>query len=322
MRLVTVSRILNEDDIVEAFVRHHAAIADHMLFLDNGSNDSTLAILRALRDEGLPLSVFESRAVVFDEARVNSWLYETADGNHRPDWIAHLDVDEFIACPGGDLAARLRAAPAGRAAVMLPLVNYFDTAADDPAEPVVPRRLRWRVRAAPDVFKVIVRGGLGARARVGAGNHSVRVDGAAAPVEFLPGVSLAHYPRRSGWHDLQKSVVGWLKVLASGAEAVGSQYSQHYRTPFERLRDEPGGLLRNPGYLAQPVDRERMVEDPIDYRGGALRHIAPPDPAMRSLSNVLHHAEALARAHGRLLDESAEARALVVRSSAGRKFLF
>lgn len=322
MRLVTVSRLLNEDDIVEAFVRHHATFADHMLFLDNGSNDRTLEILRALHDEGLPLSVFQARAVMFDEVQVNSWLYETADGIHRPDWVAFLDVDEFIVCENGDLAGPLDALPASRPAVMVPLVQYFDTMEDDAAEPVVPKRMQWRTQAEPDICKVFVRGGFGRRARIGAGNHTAWLDGGAMPMDRVPGLALAHYPRRSGWHDLQKSTVGWFKVLATGAEAIANRYSQHYQPPFERLRDEPGSLLHNPGYLSQPVERERMVRDPIDYRGSALRHTVSPDPAMRALSNALHHAEALARAHGRLLDESAEARALVARWNAERKFLF
>lgn len=320
MRIVIASRILNEEDIVEAFVRHNAAFAAHLLFLDNGSTDRTLAILRALRDEGLPLSVFQARAVGFDEARVNSWLYEAADGLYRPDWVAFLDVDEFIVAGGDGLAASL--AVAGAPAVMLPLVHYFDTMDDDPTELVIPRRMRWRAREIPLVPKVFVRGGFGARCAVAPGNHGASVDGVALPQFSLAGAALAHFPRRSGWHDLQKSGIGWLKVLAAGGLAEQAGYSAHYRVPFERLRDAPASLLREPAYLAQPVDPARMVCDPIDYRGGELRHTAPSDPAMRALAAALHHAEALARAHGRLLDESAEARGLVARWNGERGFLF
>ena len=63
MRLVAVTRIRNEDDIVEAFARHHAALVDHHVFLDNGSADGTLAILAALHRDGLPLTVLQTRCV-------------------------------------------------------------------------------------------------------------------------------------------------------------------------------------------------------------------------------------------------------------------
>jgi len=62
---VAASRVLNEDDILEAFVRHHAALVDHHIFLDNGSSDRSLAILRALQAEGLPLTVLQTRAAHF-----------------------------------------------------------------------------------------------------------------------------------------------------------------------------------------------------------------------------------------------------------------
>ena len=47
MTLIGITRVLNEDDIVEAFVRHHATMVDHHLILDNGSSDETVNILKA-----------------------------------------------------------------------------------------------------------------------------------------------------------------------------------------------------------------------------------------------------------------------------------
>jgi len=86
MKTVSVTRIFNEEDIVEAFVRHNATLVDQMLFLDNGSTDATLEILRALQAEGVALSVFQCRAVNFDEVAVNSWLYQLASQTQRADW--------------------------------------------------------------------------------------------------------------------------------------------------------------------------------------------------------------------------------------------
>lgn len=52
-KVVCFTRILNEDDIIEAFVRHHATHVEEMLFLDNGSSDRTVEILTALRGEAV-----------------------------------------------------------------------------------------------------------------------------------------------------------------------------------------------------------------------------------------------------------------------------
>jgi len=35
MKLIAVTRIRNDDDIVESFVQHHARIVDQHIFLDN-----------------------------------------------------------------------------------------------------------------------------------------------------------------------------------------------------------------------------------------------------------------------------------------------
>ena len=52
IKAVSVTRILNEDDIVEAFVRHNIGHLSHMIFIDNGSTDRTLLILKHLQANG------------------------------------------------------------------------------------------------------------------------------------------------------------------------------------------------------------------------------------------------------------------------------
>ena len=92
MRLVAVSRVFNEDDIVEAFVRHHAALFDGHVLLDGGSNDRTRAILRALRGS-MPnrIELVEANAPTFCETLHNTFLYRRAVDAHRADWVCFLD---------------------------------------------------------------------------------------------------------------------------------------------------------------------------------------------------------------------------------------
>ncbi|WP_319614195.1 glycosyltransferase family 2 protein [Acidiphilium acidophilum] len=321
-RLVSVTRSLNEDDIVEAFVRHNAASLHHMVFLDNGSTDATLDILRQLQAEGISLSVFQTIAAGFDEVAVNTWLYRMADQMHRADWVVFLDADEFITTTSGPLLERLNARSAQDLAITVPLVHYFDTVEDDAAEPIVPIRMRWRARGETGVAKMFIRGGLGTRVSIDAGNHGGILDGRPVPTPHEYQVALAHYPRRSGWHDMQKYVIGWLKVLAAGQAAIGADRSSHYRSPFQTLRDKPSELVFNTGYIAPPVDHAIAILAPITYLGGDLRYTAVSDPGMKTLSLALHYAEQLARQHGALQDRSPEAKQLVNRWNAERKFLF
>jgi len=58
-KIVAITTAKNEIDIVEAFVRHTLAVVNHLVILDNGSTDGTLAVLRALEREGLALTIIE-----------------------------------------------------------------------------------------------------------------------------------------------------------------------------------------------------------------------------------------------------------------------
>jgi hypothetical protein len=53
--LVSVTRVLNEDDIIKAFVRHNAHALAHRVVLDSGSSDDmqkyTIGWVKALAAE-------------------------------------------------------------------------------------------------------------------------------------------------------------------------------------------------------------------------------------------------------------------------------
>ena len=52
MKLVAVSRVRIEADIIEAFIRHHCEHFHKLIVLDDGSSDETLQILRSLQAAG------------------------------------------------------------------------------------------------------------------------------------------------------------------------------------------------------------------------------------------------------------------------------
>jgi hypothetical protein len=55
VRLLGAAHVRNEADIVEAFVRHDLVLLDGIAIVDHASVDATPDILRALKDEGLPI---------------------------------------------------------------------------------------------------------------------------------------------------------------------------------------------------------------------------------------------------------------------------
>jgi len=72
MKLVAVAMVRNEEDIVEAFVRHNLSVLDGMIVVDHGSADRTLAVLNALCAERLPLVVLRSDAAGYLQAEITT----------------------------------------------------------------------------------------------------------------------------------------------------------------------------------------------------------------------------------------------------------
>ena len=306
MQIVAITRVLDEADIIEAFVRHTAAYTQHHIFLDNGSTDGTIEVLRALQQEGLSLTVWQNRCVSFNEANHLTFLFRQAIAQHAPDWVICVDCDEFIddrRTPAG-LADLLGALDDDVGALTIPMIEYIPTAQDEDAEPVVPLRVRRR-REAMVACKVVARADPSRiDTEILVGGHSVRLGRRGGRVAAQDSVRLAHYPDRSPFQYLVKCVRGWNKVLAAGNDATGYGFSRHYAPAYAILRDRPWALLRNEEFMAgdHTVAAAELVEDPIVYSGGPLVHTQWADEPMRAVCSLMNTMQELAARHGALLD--------------------
>jgi glycosyltransferase involved in cell wall biosynthesis len=318
MSLIGITRVLNEDDIVEAFVRHHATMVDHHLIMDNGSTDETVAILRALKDEGLNISVFQNRSAFFTESSHNTVLFRHAANVLSGDWAIFLDTDEFVnlaQAPEG-LSAALDAVPPEALCVGLPNLTYFDSPRDDPAEPIVPVRMRWRENPPQRLLsKIFARTSLvAANAVIDAGQHEVLFEGKPIASHGDHRLSLGHYYRRSAWQTISKSVLGYLKVAAAPKSERDKNRSVHYNDIFRFMRDDPQRLFE-PGFLTPTYDDMNPVEDPLPYLGGPLRYTGITDPRFKAIRVLAALAEQLAQAHAHFIDTNEGVRLQAVQST-------
>jgi len=316
MRVVAITRVLNEADIIESFVRHTSAFVSHHVILDNGSADGTVEILRALKDEGLPLTVYQSRAITFNESDELTQLYKTACAEDAPDWVLCLDADEFMddrQTPAGlhSLLAEYAAQPEPPNCLKIPMVNYISTSKDPGTEQIVPLRMGQR-RAPSDAYKIIIRGDLPLdRVAIQHGSHSARLAGGSLRVVTDKRLWLAHYSERSPFQYIMKFVRGWSKVLASGQEELDKKTAYHYKGPFDILRDRPANLLRNQRFMSFKDETPDLINDPIPYRGGTLKYTEKNDEAMRAVRGLMGFLDEMATRHGRLMDEFPFVRAAV-----------
>ncbi|AWN53625.1 glycosyltransferase family 2 protein [Methylobacterium sp. 17Sr1-1] len=317
MKYVAVTRILDEADIVEAFTRHTALFAGHHIFIDNGSNDGTLDILRSLQAEGLPITVFQNKSVHYNEREFNTFLYKEAVDNHRADWVIFLDADEFLddrhlGMSFHQYFEALERSGSPVQCVKIPMVNYQYTRQDNKDEMIVPRRMVKR-HAPSDTCKVIV----SAKIRhdeimIDNGSHHVFCRGSEVREQITETrIWLAHYSERSPFQLVVKFVRGWAKVLAAGEVALKAGASSHYRGPFEILKDRPEALLKSEWFMTHKNEHPDLVEDPTRYHGGELRYTPRVEDDMIAVRSLMGYLADLAEQHGRLIDSSASVRQLV-----------
>jgi hypothetical protein len=297
MRLVAVSIVKNEADIIEAFVRHTAAWVDHHLIFDHDSTDGTREILRALQSEGLSVSLFRDDAPGHLQQARSNHLTRLAASNHGADWILPLDADEMLNGPGRpELEACLQAAGTGLT-VNLPLLDYCATPEDDANEANPALRLRYCRPGYSVTRKIFLPRDLALDPEVlaGKGSHALYRGTTALPSQSLPiAFHLAHLAMRSPQQQVLRVVRAELQRLCRGQAAAG--LDEHYRLGFQLLAEEPDLFFST---VHTPTTGLRL--QPIHYQGGPIRHAAAHDWS-RVARALLPTLEQIAISHGRLAD--------------------
>ena len=113
-RIVGLSMVRNEADIIESFVRHNVAFLDELHVIVQPSGDGTDRILGKLAEEGLPLVVIENNDAGFMQGEHLSSHARRLLATAQCDAVVVLDADEFIKAPDRtSLVNAISAIPAG-----------------------------------------------------------------------------------------------------------------------------------------------------------------------------------------------------------------
>ena len=110
---IGVTRVRNECDIIEMFVRQNLSVLDELHIIVNNSTDSTVEILSELKKEGLPLFPYNDTFLDNRQEIVVSNLLRTQINPSECEWCFLLDADEFITVPREKLTAELQEVPEG-----------------------------------------------------------------------------------------------------------------------------------------------------------------------------------------------------------------
>ena len=99
-KLVGLSMVRNESDVIETFIRHNLTLLDELHIIDHNSSDNTREILTLLKQEGLPIHIYHYNELEFAPERVlNHMMQHILNNDADIDYIFPLDADEFIYCP-------------------------------------------------------------------------------------------------------------------------------------------------------------------------------------------------------------------------------
>lgn len=302
MRLIAVSVVKNDADIVEAFVRHTSKWVDHHLIFDHDSTDGTREILAALQREGLALTLFTDDAIGnLQQARSNH-LTRLAVQSWHADWVLVLDADEILIGPGRTELSKFLAQASGTQPVSVPLLNYYRTTDDDPSVVNPVDRLHFCQSTPSSTRKLFIPKPLAVNpaAVVGMGSHALYLDGQAVPNQPLPtDYWLAHLSLRTAGQQVMRVIASELQKISGGRRQAG--LALHYRLGYQLLSEKPDLFLAT----TCPVSTG-LRSLPIEYDGGELRYPPPGTEWTRLARSLLPYLEKLAVSHGNLIDRTTD----------------
>lgn len=252
-----ITMVKNEQDSIEAFVRHNLRFLDHLVIVDNGSVDGTRTILMQLAAEFSNLVLAEDDTFGYNQSeRMTRWLNEY-EQRFAVDFVLPLDADEFLDLEGEHAFHDvLREIPAGGYG-QIPWCTYVLTPATNTAEPDPFRAMQHRRRQErPARFKAVVRldGHSAEGLEIAQGNHSVRsTAGRDLQGTRLNGLRLLHYPLRSLDQAKAKCVIGWMAYLALDPRTGETKQGHTWRSTFHQFISGP------------PVDLHSLCEMSLLY---------------------------------------------------------
>ena len=242
MKLVTISTIRNESDILEAFVRYHLQIVDQMIIINHRSADSSAQILQSLKKEGLPIELTEETSLELQQGLFLTHRMKKAVKDYGADWVIPLDADEFLAVSReGNVREVIEKIP-GDKIVKVPWRTYVPLPSDNYQEPNVLKRIQhFRSRENQNLRKIMIPRSLAMKKNgfVAAGNHGFVRESFGKQKEFpyvhMDQLVLAHFPVRSSQQIMTKAFVGWLACLAKPNKEPTEAF--HLKLLYDRFKN-------------------------------------------------------------------------------------
>lgn len=209
MKIVSISMVKNEADIIERFIRVNSKVIDEFYILDDGSSDSTVRILEKLRNsEGTSITICplkdETARNEYRQSECMNWLLKFASNAcfEKPEFILPLDADEFIFTPREVLEEKLNKLPEGSVGA-LKWKTYVPCNGSLTAKDKLNRKFLPVQEEQYQEYKVAIPYALAGKVALTMGNH--RVYGIEQMVDL--DIELSHFPIRSSKQIIAKALI-------------------------------------------------------------------------------------------------------------------
>jgi len=124
VRVAGFTLVRNEEDVIEASIRHNLRSLDTLAVVDHGSDDATPGILASLVREGLPIEVSRDDSLELLQGPVTTAGVRRllADG---ADLAIPIDADEFLRMPSRERFEQVVASMDPSLHLALPWLTYL-----------------------------------------------------------------------------------------------------------------------------------------------------------------------------------------------------
>lgn len=193
MKIVSMSMVGNESEIIESFIRYNSNFIDEMLLITSGCVDGTLQIINKMIQEGYNLILQDESVLSYEQRYVENKYLNLLARREDIDLIVPLDTDEFLIGKENprDILENLQL----DRVYQINWKNYMIHPEDDMNEKFIPRRLRYCKKYQEiQIAKVIIPAKLVAEKKIvlKTGRHDAFGQGLI--VEKIKELELAHYP--------------------------------------------------------------------------------------------------------------------------------
>ena len=238
-KIFSISMVKNEMDIIESFVRYNTNILDGMIILDNGSTDNTVKVLKLLKNEGLPIFIFEDHDNEFNQAVKINQLLLKAVNEFNADIVVPLDADEFLISSNKENPREILEKIGHDSFYQVKWKTYMPNLDNNEQEKFIPAKLTFARYGAEEMHKVIIPNELvkNYMVKISSGNHNLiynpKYKESIKPV-LSTDLRIAHFPIRSREQITSKISVGWINELCNIKRT--KRQSWHWHKMFDSLK--------------------------------------------------------------------------------------